>query len=95
MIPDSGTSENRSHNAIWTPRINRTVEMVSRDHPTMLSLFMRVKTLAQTRNQAIKAFCLECMGYSRPDVRDCGTKSCPLWKFRPFQAKKRKETNAD
>lgn len=31
---------------------------------------------------AIKAFCLECCGYSRDDVKGCTAPMCPLWEFR-------------
>jgi len=35
---------------------------------------------------AIKAQCLSCVGYDRESVRNCTGWSCPLWKYRPFQA---------
>ena len=34
---------------------------------------------------AIKAFCLQCTGYVRADVRDCTATACPLWPYRPYQ----------
>ena len=37
--------------------------------------------------KAIKAQCLVCVGYSREDIRNCTGYSCPLWAYRPFQAK--------
>lgn len=48
-----------------------------------------------TRGQAIKAKCAECMGCTaesaepgfRGLIRDCTSRSCPLWTFRPYQAK--------
>ena len=33
----------------------------------------------------IKAFCLQCVGYVRADVRDCTALGCPLFLYRPFQ----------
>lgn len=33
---------------------------------------------------AIKAFCLECVGWDRAAVRDCTALACPLWAYRPF-----------
>ena len=46
-----------------------------------------------TRSHAIKAKCAECMGCTReqiePGFRDlikaCGSKKCPLHKFRPYK----------
>jgi hypothetical protein len=34
---------------------------------------------------AIKAFCLECVGWDRAAVRDCTALACPLWAYRPFR----------
>ena len=31
---------------------------------------------------AIKAFCLECCGYERNEVKKCTAPYCPLWEFR-------------
>lgn len=35
--------------------------------------------------QAIKAHCLECVGFDRHEITDCTCWACPLWNFRPFQ----------
>jgi len=35
---------------------------------------------------AIKAFCMQCVGYSRDDVRNCSAFGCPLHKYRPFKS---------
>ena len=34
---------------------------------------------------AIKAFCLECVGWQRADVRRCTALACPLYAYRPYQ----------
>jgi len=34
------------------------------------------------RSRAIRAFCLECMGYYAKEVRECASKNCPLYHFR-------------
>jgi hypothetical protein len=34
---------------------------------------------------AIKAFCLECVGWNRPEVARCTATACPLWMYRPFR----------
>lgn len=41
---------------------------------------------ASPRN-AIKAFCLECMGYNGAEVKRCETINCPLNMYRPYQPK--------
>jgi hypothetical protein len=35
-----------------------------------------------TRAQAIKLFCVECMGYNRHFVKFCKSEVCPLWPYR-------------
>lgn len=37
------------------------------------------------RANAIKAFCLVCLGFSRNDIRECTAHTCPLHPWRPFQ----------
>lgn len=34
---------------------------------------------------AIKAFCVQCVGYNRADVANCTALGCPLWPYRPYQ----------
>lgn len=49
------------------------------------------KALARSYSQkcsprsAIKAFCLECVGFDRKAITECTAPACPLWNFRPFQ----------
>jgi hypothetical protein len=33
---------------------------------------------------AIKAHCLECVGWVRREIELCTSLACPLWAFRPF-----------
>jgi hypothetical protein len=35
--------------------------------------------------RAIKAQCLECVGFDRQAIAGCTGWACPLWAFRPFQ----------
>ena len=47
----------------------------------------------KTRGAAIGAMCATCMGCNathmepgyKQDIRDCASKSCPLWNFRPYK----------
>jgi len=34
---------------------------------------------------AVKAQCLECMGWQREEVRACASYPCPLWPYRDYQ----------
>jgi hypothetical protein len=39
----------------------------------------------RSRANAVKLFCLECVGYVRKDVTDCTATKCPLYRWRPYQ----------
>jgi len=52
---------------------------------TMKKLFEKVDTGKASPRMAIKAFCLECMGYQRTEVTHCTAPECPLYTHRPFQ----------
>ena len=34
---------------------------------------------------AIKAFCMECLGWQRAEVARCTVPACPLWSYRPVR----------
>lgn len=34
------------------------------------------------RSKAIRAFCLECMGYYLKEINKCESRHCPLWPYR-------------
>ena len=34
---------------------------------------------------AIKAFCLECVGWQKEEVRKCTALACPLFAYRPYK----------
>ena len=39
----------------------------------------------KSRNAAIRAFCLHCVGFLKNEVRDCTSYGCPLHPYRPYQ----------
>lgn len=39
----------------------------------------------RARDNAIKAFCLQCTGYVRKDITTCSAPACALYEFRPYQ----------
>ena len=43
---------------------------------------------------AIKAFCLECVGWNRQEVARCTATACPLWTYRPWKDQEQKERPA-
>lgn len=44
-----------------------------------------------SKAKALVAKCLDCCCYERTEVRACTTLACPLWPYRPFQAKVRRK----
>lgn len=46
----------------------------------------------RSKSAGIKAFCLQCVGFLRNEVRDCTAKGCPLWPYRPYQQSNAEKT---
>jgi hypothetical protein len=77
-----------------TPEQAKTVALVGRVMPSATRLFRRVYSQPNSRKQAMKAKCLECVGWEEPRerIRECMASACPLWAWRPYQ---RKESGRD
>ena len=41
--------------------------------------------LGKSLSAAVKAHCLECVGWVRADVTNCTGTACAMWPYRPFQ----------
>lgn len=41
--------------------------------------------------QSIKNFCIDCMGGQQRLVKDCPSKSCPLWAYRLGKSSRKRE----
>lgn len=44
----------------------------------------------RSRKAAMRAFCLECVGWSEAEVRLCTAPACPLWPYRPSQTPRKR-----
>lgn len=53
--------------------------------PEHVASTYRKAMAGNTPRLAIKAFCLECQGFERRAVAECGAQHCPLWRFRPYR----------
>ncbi len=52
------------------------------------ALFQRVKEQkSKSKAEAIKAFCLECVGFKYKRVTECTSPNCALFTVRPYQDK--------
>lgn len=58
-------------------RRNRLAAIPSRQRP----IFLRAWT-GSSRKAAIRAFCLECVGYESAEVNRCTATACPLYEYR-------------
>jgi hypothetical protein len=56
--------------------------------------YLRAAEGTASPREAIKAFCLECVGYKRVEVRRCTATACPLWAYRPWQDAEKEERPA-
>lgn len=66
----------------------RRFKQVAEHYPSRMGLFRKVYHGQASPRQCIKAFCLECNGWEPAAIRDCTATACPIFKFRPYQAKK-------
>lgn len=48
-------------------------------------LYNRVTSSKASPREAIKAHCLECMGWHKNEVILCNSVACPLYRYRPYQ----------
>ena len=66
------------------------LKAISEDSPSKLRLFERVYAGKCSMREAIKAHCLECMGFDIAAIRDCTSDQCGLFNRRPYQTKESK-----
>lgn len=51
-----------------------------------LPLLQRVRDKeSKSKAEAIKAFCLHCVGFKSKRVTNCTSPNCPLFQVRPYQ----------
>jgi len=47
-------------------------------------VFERAYAAKAAPRSAIKAFCLECLGFDEAEIRNCTAPACPLYEYRPY-----------
>ena len=65
----------------------RRFKQVAEHYPSRMGLFRKVYQGQASPRQCIKAFCLECNGWEVAAICDCTATACPIFKYRPYQAK--------
>lgn len=71
-------------NPVWTPRTQRRLELTPTSHQ---DLFRKCWDGKAAMIEAIQGMCLECQGFDKVGIAECGDRLCPLWKYRPYQPK--------
>ena len=56
---------------------------------TMRRTYLRAVS-GKSKPAAIKAFCAECVGWDRDEVRLCTAPACPLYPYRPFMGRRKR-----
>jgi len=66
-----------------TPSVMKRAEIM----PVLYrAAYLRAVSGKASPRSAIKAFCLECMGWQRIEVGNCTATACPLFAYRPYQS---------
>ncbi len=68
--------------------------MNARVRPELFAPLFARAAAGNSRAAAIKAFCVECVGFKRADVTDCTATQCPLYPYRPYQRGDETDTEA-
>jgi hypothetical protein len=55
----------------------------------------KAKRNPKSKVLAIKAFCWDCVGGSREEVKLCPCTKCPLWIHRPWQGKTQEDSEEE
>jgi len=80
------TSSRSLHSDNYIEAERMSIQSKAKDMPRIYktNYLAAVSGKASPRN-AIKAFCIECMGYARGEVTNCDTIDCPLNLYRPYR----------
>ncbi len=65
--------------------MNENIEKRINDMPQVYRNTYKKAMTGKNRPAAVKAFCLECMGWEREEVRKCNSVACPLYPYRSYK----------
>jgi hypothetical protein len=82
---EKNTAKNATYDRQMTFKQAQMLKAVSEDAPSKLRLFGRVYSGKCSMREAVKAHCLECMGFDIAAIRECTSSQCGLWGKRPYQ----------
>ena len=64
--------------------MHEKIEKRLSDIPTNYKNTYQKAMTGKSKSAAVKAFCLECMGWQREEVRKCNSIACPLYPYRSY-----------
>ena len=65
--------------------MNDEIQKRLNDMPSAYRNIYKRALSGKNRPAAVKAFCLECMGWQRLETRNCSSVACPLHSYRPYK----------
>ena len=68
-------------------REERVKQAIADASPLYRTIMEKAYASTASPRSAIKAQCLQCVGYIRDDVTHCTGFACPLWAYSPYQIK--------
>ena len=81
----SGLSRQEGRTAPATTREQAIADRTSQMPKASIATYRKATRGKASPRVAIKAFCMECVGWNRAEVTECTALACPLWMYRPFQ----------
>lgn len=68
-----------------TQKRQEQINLRLREIPKIYRQIYKEAVEGQSRKAAIHAFCLECVGWQKEEVRLCTSLACPLYGLRPYR----------
>lgn len=84
-LPDSDSANPTADARAEQRRAVVIAKRISEAPESVKKALSQAFSCAASPRAAIKAQCLQCVGYERDSIKNCTGYSCPLWCYRPFQ----------
>ena len=83
---ESSVTDEQKARSVQTPSREQAIsDRVFQMPKASVSTYLKATRGKASPRVAIKAFCMECVGWNRTEVTKCTALACPLWMYRPFQ----------
>ena len=79
-VPQTGTFWGLTNDFLCGSLFHRTMRMEKAYIKKVMDMINAGKRTSPLK--AIRAKCLDCMGFQLGEVRNCPSQDCPLWKYR-------------